>query len=53
LELNEVDLIAASAAKIDKLRRATLVDGKASLDQERKDLGLQRSTEIRGGTHAS
>jgi hypothetical protein len=52
LELNEVDLIATRAAEIDKLRCVTLIDSEAALDQERKDLGLERSTELGGGTHA-
>jgi hypothetical protein len=51
LELNEIDLIAATTAEIDKARRAALIDSESALTQERKDVVLQCSTEVSGSAH--
>ena len=39
-KLDEIDLITPSATKINEVRRATLIDSKAALDEERKDVAL-------------
>ena len=40
LKFDEIDLITPSATKINEVRRATLIDSKAALDEERKDVAL-------------
>ena len=52
LKLDEVNLIATVAPKVNEVRCVPFVDRKTAGDQERKNVRLQRSSQLRGLAHA-